>query len=104
MQKSAGLAEAQRTELAGHCNALIQAYEGEDPAAMRAATHDVVRIVRDSFAAESGQAYEVLSLYIIIVAINNFLANSVLEDAAAQEVFLSVCLSRLGKVAASIRY
>ena len=51
LQKSAGLAEAQRTELVGHCNALIQAYEGEDPAAMRAATHDIVRIVRDSFAA-----------------------------------------------------
>ena len=104
LQKSAGLAEAQRTELVGHCNALIQAYEGEDPAAMRAATHDIVRIVRDSFAAESGQAYDVLSLYIIIVANNNFLANSVLEDAVAQEIFLSVCLSRLGKVAAGIRY
>ncbi len=106
LQNSAGLAEKQHLALAEHCHTLTQAYEDEKAEAMREATLAIVQIVRDGFSAESGQAYEVLSLYIIIVAINNYFASAARDKdtAAAQEVFICVCLSRLGKLAAAIRY
>ncbi|MFT5086491.1 MAG: HEAT repeat protein/Na+/melibiose symporter-like transporter [Planctomycetota bacterium] len=105
LQNASGLAEAQRLTLAEHCSSLVQAYEDEEVVVMRSTALSIIRTVRDGFTAESGQAYEVLSLYIIIVAINSFLASAEHEDmAVAQEIFLSVCLSRLGKLAATIRF
>ena len=59
-------------------------------------TRLIVKTMRDNLSADSGQAYEVLSIYVVLVAIDNF-NNSPAGEAlpVAQEIFLSVCLARM---------
>ena len=53
---------------------------------------------------EETEAFEVLSVFITIVALNDFISQSEESDSPiAEEIFLAVCLSHLGKRVSSIR-
>ena len=96
--------QAQRSVLSDLCDKLLSAYEEDRSFDMRQASSDIVRTVRDSLSGRSEQAFEVLSIFIIIVAVNGFISQK--EEPAfsiAEEIFLAVCLSHMGKGVASIR-
>ncbi len=101
--RTAGLEATQQRSLADRCLALQLAYEEDRASDMREAVLDIVRIVRDGLSAGTDQAFEVLSVFVIIVALNDFIAQSErIDSPAAEEIFLAVCLSHLGKRVASI--
>lgn len=104
LQATAGLQRTQQDALSNYCDALRLAYEEDRPSDMRQASIEIVRIVRDGLSAGAEQAFEVLSVFITIVALNDFISQSEESDSPiAEEIFLAVCLSHLGKRVSSIR-
>ena len=52
--------------------------------------------MRDSLSGNGEQAYEVLSIYVLLITINNFINNPTRSDSPiAQEIFLIVYLQRM---------
>ncbi len=52
--------------------------------------------VRDGLSGNGEQAYEVLSIYVVLIAINNFINNPTRSDSLiAQEIFLVICFQRM---------
>ncbi len=85
-----------RSRLSRPCQRLVQAYEDDNTEWMLESVRQITGIVRDGLAAEGRPAYDVLSVFVVILAINSFLASSVrAEMPVAQEIFLAVCLNRL---------
>ena len=63
----------------------------------------VMRTVRDGLSATSEQAYDVLSVYVVLIAIGNFINSPVRQEfPVAQEIFLAVCLARLASLVRQI--
>ena len=92
-----------RAQLKDLCREVVLAYEEEKAAEMVAAMRQIVRTVRDGLSADSEQAYEVLSIYVILVAIANFYKSPGGEDLpVAQEIFLAVCLARMAALVRQI--
>ena len=86
------------------CDKLLSAYEEDRSFDMRQASSDIVRTVRDSLSGRTEQAFEVLSIFVIIVAVNGFISQKEEPTSSiAEEIFLAVCLSHMGKSVASIR-
>ena len=74
---------------------LIQAYEGENAVWMEESIRQIVATLRGGFSPPGQPAYEVLSIFVVIVAINNFLSSQAHEDLPkAQDIFLTVCMNR----------
>ena len=85
-----------RTQLKALCREVVVAYEEEKAEALVEAMRQVVRTVRDGLSATRGQAYDVLSVYVVLIAIGRFINNPVRQESpVAQEIFLTVCLGRL---------
>ncbi len=84
-----------RQNLRQYFNQLIQAYEGENGTQMEESTRKIVGTLRDGFSPSGQPAYEVLSIFVVIVAINNFLSIQAHGDLPkAQDIFLTVCINR----------
>ena len=63
---------------------------------MVAAAQQISKAVRDGLGADGAQAYEVLSAYVVIVAIADVTANPGADKTpVAMEIFLAVVLARL---------
>ena len=78
------------------CREVVVAYEEEKADALVEAMRQVVRTVRDGLSATSDQAYDVLSVYVVLIAIGRFINSPVRQESpVAQEIFLTVCLGRL---------
>ena len=87
---------AYRAQLQELCRTILLACEDDKAEEMVELTKQIVRTVRDGLTGGGEQAYEVLSVYVVLIAINNFISNPTRQDSpAAQEVFLVVCLQRL---------
>ncbi|MDE2733405.1 MAG: MFS transporter [Gemmatimonadota bacterium] len=85
-----------RTQLKTLCREVVVAYEEEKAEALVEAMRQVVRTVRDGLSATSDQAYDVLSVYVVLIAIGRFINSPVRQESlVAQEIFLTVCLGRL---------
>lgn len=77
---------------------LVQSYENDNTAWMIESAQRVSGIVRDGLSATGRPAYEVLEVFIVILALNDFLQSPVRDDLPeAQEIFLCVCLQRLSR-------
>ena len=67
------------------------------------ATRQIRRIVRDGLSARGEQAYEVLSVYVVLIAIGNFINSPTREQMpVAEEIFLAVCLARMASLIGEI--
>ena len=85
-----------RTQLKTLCREVVVAYEEEKAEALVEAMRQIRRTVRDGLSATRDQAYDVLSVYVILVAIGRFITSPVRQESpVAQEIFLTVCLGRL---------
>ena len=104
LSTAAGLEPAQRPILVNLCDALLSAYEEDRMSDMRETALAIVRTVRDSLSGRAEQAFEVLSVFIVIVALNGFIRQNRESSASsvAEEIFLAVCLSHMGKGISSI--
>ena len=103
LSTAAGLEPAQRPVLVNLCDALLSAYEEDRTSDMRETALAIVRTVRDSLSGRAEQAFEVLSVFIVIVALNGFIRqNREASSSVAEEIFLAVCLSHMGKGISSI--
>ena len=68
-----------------------------DPDSLEKEARQVAGIVRDGLSATGRPPYEVLSFYLVILALETFLASRGRSDlTAAREVFVVVCLGRIG--------
>ena len=104
LRDSRNLVSGCRADLRQPGQDLVQAYEDDDVERMLEAVRQIVRLVRDGLSVEHGQAKQVLSVYLVILAINAFLASEAREDLpVAQEVFLAVCLNRMAKQVKDIK-
>ena len=78
------------------CDALSKGYSEEDLEQMEQQTRLVAGLVRDGLSAAGKPPYEVLSIFLVILAINDFLQlDTSPKLRSAREVFISVCLSRI---------
>ena len=94
---------AYRTQLKTLCREVVVAYEEEKVEALVEAMRQVMRTVRDGLSATSEQAYDVLSVYVVLIAIGNFINSPVRQESpVAQEIFLAVCLARLASLVRQI--
>ena len=85
-----------RAQLKTLCREVVVAYEEEQAEALVEAMRQVGRTVRDGLSATSDQAYDVLSVYVVLIAIGRFINSPVRQESpVAQEIFLTVCLGRL---------
>jgi MFS family permease len=77
---------------------LVQAYESDNSDWVSEAVQQIAGIVRDGLSATGRPAYEVLAVFVVILALNDFLQSPVRHELPdAQEIFLAVCLQRLAK-------
>ena len=88
-----------RQELKRDFERFIQAYETDNIEWMAEAARQAIGAVRDGIhPAQSQMPTALLAIYINIEAISDFLDSDARHDmAAAQDIFLSVCLSRLAE-------
>lgn len=92
-----------RAQLKNLCSAVVLAYEEDKVEEMVAAMQQLVSTVRDGLSGSGEQAYEVLSIYVVLIAIDNFISSPPRGDSpAAQEIFLVVCLGRLAALVSEI--
>ena len=96
LSKSHNLDVNARHQLQRPCQRLVQSYEDENTEWLLESVKQIVGIVRDGLSAEGQPAYEVLSVYVVILAINAFLQNQAGDEMEIpREIFLTVCLNRL---------
>ena len=85
-----------RAQLKTLCREVVVAYEEEKAEALVEAMRQIRRTVRDGLSATRDQAYDVLSVYVILIAIGRFINSPMRQESpVAQEIFLTVCLGRL---------
>jgi hypothetical protein len=88
--------QAHHPRLGELCSRLVLAYEEDKAEEMVETMKQIVITVRDGLSGSGEQAYEVLSIYVVLIAINNFINNPIRSDSPiAQEIFLVVCLQRM---------
>ena len=94
---------AYRAGLKDLCLQVVSAYEEEKEEEMVEAVRQVVGTVRDGLSATGGQAYGVLSAYVVLIAIGNFIKSPAREASPmAREIFLAVSLNRLSSLVRDI--
>lgn len=76
---------------------MLRALDAADPDSMEEAALQVTDVVRDGLSATGRPPYEILSVYLVILALDTFRASRGRSDlAAGREVFVIVCLGRMG--------
>ncbi|MSR81838.1 MAG: MFS transporter [Candidatus Latescibacteria bacterium] len=88
-----------RQELRRSFERLVQAYETENAEWLVEAVQQIAGVVRDAFASTGQKSYEILPVYLVLLAINFFLESQARADLPeAQEIFLTVCLERMANL------
>ena len=88
-----------REELGRALRELGNAYEDEDLEGLKGAAGRVAELVRDHLRATGQRPREVLSVFVVVLAIDDFLtAEDPTGLGAAEEIFLAVCIHRLSEV------
>jgi HEAT repeat protein len=85
-----------RGALSEACGALSKGYDEEDLERMQRQTRLVAGLIRDGLSVAGKPPYEVLSIFLVILAIDDFLKLETSPQLhSAKEVFIAVCLSRI---------
>lgn len=85
-----------RDQLQRPCHRLVQAYESDNLDWLVESIQQIVGVVRDGLSGQEQLAYEILSVYLVIQAVNTFLQLEGRDQlGVAQEIFLAVCLARI---------
>jgi hypothetical protein len=80
-----------------------RAHDAENLDWMEEAALQVAGVVRDGLSATGRRPYEVLSIYVVILALETFLqCQSRLDLPEAREIFVTVCISRIGVLVAEL--
>ena len=93
-----------RNDLRLYFRELVQAHENENAEWMVESVRKISTTIRDGLRAHGKPAYEILSLFVVIVALNNFLDSRATDDLPeASEIFLTVCVNRLAVLIRSLQ-
>ena len=94
--RSAALDGSVREELGLVFERIHRAYENENSEWLTESVRQVAGVIRDGLSAEGRPPYEVLSVYLVILAIEDFLGGGGHEGlGAGEEIFLAVALQQL---------
>ncbi|MBI4552003.1 MAG: MFS transporter [Candidatus Latescibacteria bacterium] len=78
---------------------LIRHYEQNNIVGMMEQGSAIINLIRDGLVVKDQGAYETLSIYLVILAMNTFMTSDACRDLpVAQEIFLTVCLSRIAEL------
>ena len=99
ISRSKVLASDVRSELKKEFVVVLQAFDREDMPDMENATRRISILIRDGLKVTGQRPFEVLSVFLVILAVEDFLRNDSRADlGAGGEVFLAVCLKRVGEL------
>lgn len=97
LARSAALDVEVREQARDALDRLLRAHDSENLDWMEESARQVAGVVRDGLSATGRRPYEVLSVYLVILALESFLASDArLDLPEAREIFIVVCLSRIG--------
>ncbi len=78
---------------------MVRAVDAENLDGLEESARQLAGILRDGLSATGRPPYEVLSVYLVIFALETFLASRGRSDlTAAREIFVIVCLGRMGRL------
>jgi MFS family permease len=99
LQRSAGIEASTREVLDESFDRLRRAYDSGNIEWLEEAAKQVAGIIRDGLLATGRRPYEVLSIYLVILALEDFLTSQARMDLdAAREIFVAVALQRLSQL------
>ena len=94
--RSAALDAAVREELDRTLDRIRRAYDSENSDWLEESVQQAAGIIRDGLTATGRRPFEVLSIYLVILAINSFLASEGRHGlGAASEIFLAVAIEQI---------
>lgn len=97
LERSAALDVEVREQARDALERLRRAHDSENLEWMEELARQVAGTVRDGLSATGRRPYEVLSIYLVILALETFLTCEARRELAeAREIFVVVCLSRIG--------
>ena len=96
---SPALDRGMREEARMAIRSMARAVDAENLDALEESARQLAGAVRDGLSAAGRPPYEVLSVYLVILALETFLASRGRSDlTAAREIFVIVCLGRMGRL------
>jgi len=97
LARSAVLDVEVREQACDSLKRMRQAHDAENLDWMEEAALQVAGVVRDGLSATGRRPYEVLSIYVVILALETFLqCRARMDLLEAREIFVTVCISRIG--------
>lgn len=97
LERSAALDVEVREQARDALERLRRAHDGENLEWMEESARQAAGTVRDGLSAAGRPPYEVLSIYLVILALESFLScEARLDLPEAREIFIVVCLARIG--------
>ncbi len=101
---SPGLTPAVRNDLRLYSRQLVTAHEQENSEFVEESVRQLAATLRDGLAPTTDAPYEVLSIYVIIVAINDYLQSPVRQELGdARDIFPIVCVNRLAVLVRALK-
>ena len=99
LQRSAGIEATTREGLDETFDRLRRAFDSGNIEWLEEAARQVAGIIRDGLLATGRRPYEVLSIYLVILALEDFLDSEArLDLEAAREIFVAIALQRLSQL------
>ena len=103
LARSAALDVEVREQTRDGLQRMRRAHDAENLDWMEEAALQVAGVVRDGLSATGRRPYEVLSIYVVILALETFLqCQARLDLPEAREIFVTVCISRIGVLVAEL--
>ena len=103
LARSAALDVEVREQTHDGLQRMRRAHDAENLDWMEEAALQVAGVVRDGLSATGRRPYEVLSIYVVILALETFLqCQARLDLPEAREIFVTVCISRIGVLVAKL--
>ena len=103
LARSAALDVEVREQTGEGLDRMRRAHDAENLDWMEEAALQVAGMVRDGLSATGRRPYEVLSIYLVILALETFLGCRARMDLPeAREIFVAVCISRIGRLVAEL--
>lgn len=103
LDRSAALDVEVREHARDGLDRMRRAHDAENLDWMEEAALQVASVVRDGLSATGRRPYEVLSIYLVILALESFLqCQARLDLPEAREIFVAVCISRIGTLVAEL--
>ncbi len=99
LARSPALGMGVREEARMAIGSMVRAIDAENLDGLEESARQLAGVVRDGLSATGRPPYEVLSVYLVILALETFLTSRGRSDlTAAREIFVIVCLGRMGRL------